>query len=112
MALTCRHATRLLLSAAAGIALPAIPAGSPLLAAPAKTPVRGGTLDRVFFSEPQAITAINTTSGPGQTIGTKINEGLLRYAYDMIPLPNLATAWSISPDGLRDRFALRHGVQV
>ncbi|BCM83851.1 hypothetical protein mvi_23120 [Methylobacterium indicum] len=110
MSLTRRHATRLLLSAAAGAALPAIPSGSPLLAAPAETPVRGGTLNWVFFPEPQAIIAINTTSGTGQTIGSKINEGLLRYATDMTPLPNLATEWAISPDGLRYRFVLRRGV--
>ncbi len=110
MSLTRRHATRLLLSAAAGAALPAVPPGSPLLAAPAETPIRGGTLNWVFFPEPQAIIAINTTSGTGQTIGSKINEGLLRYTYDMTPLPNLATEWAISPDGLRYRFALRRGV--
>ncbi len=69
ISLTRRHATRRLLSAAAGAALPAIPSGTPLLTAPAETPLRGGTLSWVSFPEPQAIIAINTTSGTGQTIG-------------------------------------------
>ncbi|MGY2047863.1 ABC transporter substrate-binding protein [Methylobacterium sp. JK268] len=102
MTLTRRDLTRLLASGAAGAVLPG--------AARAAGPVRGGTLNWVFFPEPQAIIAINTSSGTGQTIGTKINEGLLSYAYDLSPRPQLATEWSISPDGLRYRFALRRGV--
>ncbi|MGL4285287.1 MAG: ABC transporter substrate-binding protein, partial [Phreatobacter sp.] len=74
-------------------------------------PVRGGTLRWAYFPEPSAIIAINTSSGTGQSIGTKVNEGLLTYDYQLNPKPALATAWSISPDGLRYRFELRRGVK-
>jgi len=39
-------------------------------------PVSGGTLNWVYYPDPSAIIAINTSSGTGQTIGSKINEGL------------------------------------
>jgi peptide/nickel transport system substrate-binding protein len=74
-------------------------------------PVSGGTLNWVYFPDPSAIIAINTSSGTGQTIGTKINEGLLSYAYDLTPRPVLALSWTISPDGMRYTFRLRSGVR-
>lgn len=87
---------------AAGLALPG--------AAPAK-PVTGGTLNWVYYPDPSAIIAINTSSGTGQAIGTKINEGLLAYDYDLNPKPVLATSWEISEDGRRYTFRLRPGVK-
>lgn len=74
-------------------------------------PVSGGTLNWVYYPDPSAIIAINTSSGTGQTIGTKINEGLLAYDYDLNPKPVLATSWSISEDGKRYAFKLRPGVK-
>ena len=76
----------LLASGAAGLLGP-----SRAMAAEAK-PVPGGTLNWVYYPDPSAIIAINTSSGTGQTIGTKINEGLLAYDYDLNPRPVLATA--------------------
>ncbi len=75
------------------------------------TPVAGGTLNWAFHPEPSAIIAINTSSGTGQTIGTKINEGLLTYDYDLNPRPVLATAWAVSADGLAYTFTLRPNVK-
>nr|WP_245447347.1 hypothetical protein [Methylobacterium sp. 17Sr1-1] len=74
-----------------------VPSGSPSLAAPAETPIHGGTPNRVFFPEPQAIIAINTPSRAGQIIGSKIDGGLPRYAIDMTPSPNLATGGRSAP---------------
>ena len=73
--------------------------------------VRGGTLRWAYFPEPSAIIAINTSSGTGQAIGSKINEGLLTYDHRLNPQPALATAWTVSPDGLVYRFQLRRGVK-
>lgn len=95
----------LLASGAAGLLGP-----SRAMAAEAK-PVPGGTLNWVYYPDPSAIIAINTSSGTGQTIGTKINEGLLAYDYDLNPRPVLATAWTISDDGRRYTFRLRPNVK-
>ncbi|MBS7703769.1 ABC transporter substrate-binding protein [Chelatococcus asaccharovorans] len=95
----------LLATSAASVLLPEV-------ARPASDqPVFGGTLNWVFFPEPSAIIAINTSSGTGQTIGTKINEGLFTYDYDLNPKPVLATNWTISPDGLTYTFRLRANVK-
>jgi len=74
-------------------------------------PTHGGTLRWAYYPEPSAIIAINTSSGTGSSIGTKINEGLLTYDFNMVPRPVLATSWTVSPDGLRYRFRLREGVK-
>lgn len=74
-------------------------------------PVTGGTLNFVYYPEPNQIVAINTSAGGPSTIGPKIFDGLLTYDYDLNPKPGLATAWSISPDGLEFTFKLREGVK-
>ncbi|MGY8707431.1 ABC transporter substrate-binding protein [Bradyrhizobium sp. 18BD] len=74
-------------------------------------PVSGGTLNWVYYPDPSAIIAINTSSGTGQSIGTKINEGLLAYDYELNPRPVLAISWTISEDGKRYTFQLRPGVK-
>ena len=79
--------------------------------AAADKPVSGGTLNWVYYPDPSALIAINTSSGTGQTIGTKVNEGLLAYDYDLNPKPVLATSWSISEDGKRYTFKLRPNVK-
>jgi len=81
------------------------------LSAAEATPVSGGTLNWVFYPDPSALIAINTSSGTGQTIGTKINEGLLAYDYDLKPKPVLARSFTISEDGRRYSFGLRPGVK-
>ncbi len=40
-----------------------------------------------------------------------MNEGLLAYAFDLTPRPQLALSWTISPDGLQYTFNLRPGVR-
>jgi peptide/nickel transport system substrate-binding protein len=105
MRLTRRHFQTSMLSAAAGVMFAR---GSRALE---EKPVSGGTLNWVYFPDPSAIIAINTSSGTGQTIGSKINEGLLSYDYDLTPRPVLATSWSISADGTRYSFRLRPGVR-
>ena len=105
MTLHRRDLNRLLLAGGAAAALPGV------ARAAGETPVAGGTLNWAYYPDPSAIIAINTSSGTGQAIGPKVNEGLLWYDYDLNPQPLLATAWTISADGLRYTFHLRAGVK-
>lgn len=107
MSINRRHFNQLLLLGGAGLAWGGIPSG----ASAAETPVSGGTLNWAYYPDPTALIAINTSSGTGQAIGPKINEGLLDFDYDLNPKPLLATSWSASDDGLRYTFALRKGVK-
>ncbi len=100
-----RPTRRALLGAAAGGLL--LPPG--LARAQEAEPKRGGTMTIMFFQEPPALVSlINTNS---LTCSAKVTEGLLWYDHDMTPHPQLATAWSIAPDGLTYTFTLRQGVK-
>jgi peptide/nickel transport system substrate-binding protein len=72
-------------------------------------PKPGGTLRFVMKYEPPTLAAINNSSTP--TTSPKIFDGLVTYDDDLKPLPQLATAWEVSPDGLEYRFKLREGVK-
>ncbi|HXZ07795.1 MAG TPA: ABC transporter substrate-binding protein, partial [Paraburkholderia sp.] len=74
-------------------------------------PNHGGTLTWLVAPEPASIVPLTTTAGGNAEIGPKVVEGLLTYDKDLNPEPLLATAWSVSPDGLQYRFSLRHGVK-
>ena len=77
--------------------------------APAREPKRGGTMTIMFKTEPPSLVALlNTLSPP---VSAKVTEGLLWYDHDMQPQPQLATAWTISSDGLTYTFTLRQGVR-
>jgi peptide/nickel transport system substrate-binding protein len=84
-----------------------------LLAAPAAwaQPRQGGTLNWLVNPVPASIVPLTTTAGGNAEIGPKIVEGLLTYDYDLKPKPLLATAWSLSADGLQYTFTLRKGVK-
>jgi peptide/nickel transport system substrate-binding protein len=101
-----RDLSRLFLLGSAAVVLP-----SPAWAAATDKPAAGGTLNWAYYPDPSALIAINTSSGTGQAIGPKINEGLLTYDYDLDPKPLLAVSWSVSDDGLRYTFGLRRGVK-
>lgn len=74
-------------------------------------PVQGGTLRFLVEQEPTTLVTIAHTAGPSTRVSPKITEGLLTYDLDFKPQPALATAWSISPDGLTYTFTLRAGVK-
>ncbi len=93
---------RTLLTAATAIALAP---GS----ARAQTPKRGGSMTlMIAFETPSLVSLVSTNS---LTVSAKVTEGLLWYDNDMAPQPQLATAWTISPDGLTYTFTLRQGVR-
>jgi len=77
----------------------------------AGTPVRGGTLTVLIDPEPPTLTTIAHSAGASVLISAKTTEGLLSYGFDLSPQPQLATAWSVSADGLQYSFTLRRGVK-
>ncbi|MCX5493697.1 ABC transporter substrate-binding protein [Kaistia dalseonensis] len=72
---------------------------------------RGGTVNLVLSAEPPVITTIAQTAYNSVYLSAKTTEGLLTYDFDLNPRPQLATEWSVSPDGLRYSFKLREGVK-
>lgn len=96
----------MLVAAATGIG-----SAVPSLAWAQDKPQKGGTLNLLLFPEPPTLTTIAHTAGSSVTISGKVTEGLLTYDFNLNPQPQLAVAWSISPDGLVYRFQLRQGVK-
>ena len=97
------------LAVLAHVAVPA--AAQTPAAAPAATPVRGGTLTMTVNPEPPfLLSAINPTLQMGM-VTTKVMEGLLWYDHTLTPRPQLAESWEVSKDGLSYRFNLRRGVK-
>lgn len=84
-----------------------------IVAAPAlaEEPVHGGTLRYLVDPEPPTLVPIAHTAGATIHVSAKVTEGLLRFTPDLVPQPELATAWSISEDGLTYRFTIRTGVK-
>ncbi|RUW32882.1 MULTISPECIES: ABC transporter substrate-binding protein [unclassified Mesorhizobium] len=74
-------------------------------------PRHGGTLTFLVEPEPPALVGIAHTAGPTQKVTAKVTEGLLAYDENLNPVPQLATEWSVSDDGLRYTFKLRAGVK-
>ena len=71
----------------------------------------GETLIFAQEMEPTTINMAITTAAPGNFISSKVYEGLLDYDLDGNPLPQLATSWDVSKDGLTYRFGLRPNVR-
>ena len=113
MSLSPPGASRRALIAAAGSSLVLRPAlAQPTLAQLASAqpkPKRGGTMTIMFYPEPPSL--VSLVSSNSLTVSAKVTEGLIWYDNDMNPHPQLATAWTISPDGLTYTFTLRQGVK-
>ncbi|WP_300727608.1 ABC transporter substrate-binding protein [Pseudomonas sp.] len=84
---------------------------TPTFSYAADTPVRGGTLNMHIAIEPPILVNLTHTAGAAVYITGKVTEGLLTYDLDLKPLPQLATAWAVSDDGLTYTFNLREGVK-
>ena len=74
-------------------------------------PKAGGTLTFMQNNEPQTLVALTTVATPALTVSAKVTEGLLEYDYDIKPRAQLATEWTISPDGKTYTFKLRPNVK-
>jgi peptide/nickel transport system substrate-binding protein len=77
----------------------------------AADPVRGGTLSMILNPEPAGLVSGLNTSSPVYTISPKMFDGLVTYDPQFRLLPQLATSWNVSPDGLTIAFKLRSGVK-
>ncbi|MCD7107833.1 ABC transporter substrate-binding protein [Rhizobium sp. DKSPLA3] len=76
----------------------------------AAQPVAGGRADLIVQPEPSNLMLGLVTNVPTQLVSGQIYEGLLRYDEKLQPMPSLAKAWEISPDGLTYTFHLHDGV--
>lgn len=74
-------------------------------------PAQGGTLNLLLNYEPPTLVSLANVATPALSVSAKVTEGLLEYNYDLTPRPQLATSWSISPDGKQYTFHLRKGVK-
>jgi peptide/nickel transport system substrate-binding protein len=75
--------------------------------ADAQSPKRGGTLRSIVNPEPPGLILGLNQLLPTQLVACKIYQSLLRYSFDLQPLPSLAKSWTISPDGLVYTFNLQ-----
>src|SRR6187549_2286590 len=91
--------------ATAGLTLAGIPLE--LLAAGKK----GGVINVALQPEPPSILIGTIKNGPALLVGGNIYEGLLSYDEQLTPQPSLATAWTVSPDGLTYVFKLKPNVK-
>jgi peptide/nickel transport system substrate-binding protein len=77
----------------------------------AQTPKRGGTLRSIINPEPPGLILGLNQLLPTMVVAGKITQSLLRYGFDLKPLPSLAKSWTISPDGLVYTFTLQDNVK-
>lgn len=95
----------LLLGSAALLLLSALPTGR----ASADEPRHGGVLSFITSDPPVLISLTNT--GAASYVSGKVTEGLFDYDFDLTPIPQLATDWTLGEDGLVYAFKLREGVK-
>ena len=96
-----------------GVSVLGSPLGLAACAPAAKDKARPGirTLYFAQANEPVSLNTAITSAGPVTFTASKIFDGLLTYDLDGKPQPQLATAWSVSDDGLTYRFDLRPNVR-
>ncbi len=77
----------------------------------ASQPQVGGTLIYAAGADPDSLDPANTDSNPGEAIGRMMNNFLVRFDAKLNLVPDLATRWTMSKDGLTWTFTLRKGVK-
>ncbi len=77
----------------------------------ASQPQVGGTLIYAAGADPDSLDPANTDSNPGEAIGRMMNNFLVRFDAKLNLVPDLATKWTTSKDGLTWSFTLRKGVK-
>lgn len=99
------------LAAVAVLGLACLNAPPALKAAAAEEATRGGTLNMIVQPEPPLLMVGLNTQGPTLYVAGQIYQSLLTYDKDLNPLPQLATSWTVSEDGLTYTFKLQDGVK-
>jgi peptide/nickel transport system substrate-binding protein len=74
-------------------------------------PKSGGTLTTFLTPEPPILINAINFQAPTIIVGSKIYQGLLKYGFDLTPLPQLAKSWEVSPDALTYTFHLQDNVK-
>jgi peptide/nickel transport system substrate-binding protein len=72
---------------------------------------RKGVINVLVQPEPPGLMMGLVQNGPTQLIAGNIYEGLLRYDDKLVPQPQLATSWTVSPDSTVYTFKLKPGVK-
>ncbi|HET6518902.1 MAG TPA: ABC transporter substrate-binding protein [Geminicoccaceae bacterium] len=96
---------------AAALAVVALMTTPPFGGTGAQEPERGGTLNAIINPEPPLLVLGLNQQQPTQVVAGKIYQGLLRYDFDLTPLPSLAKSWEVSEDGLTYTFKLEEDVR-
>lgn len=71
-----------------------------------QTPEYGGSVVVAVTGDPGGLNPAITTQGGVHTICGSIFSGLVAQDFDLNPVPDLATSWEVSPDGLIYTFHL------
>ena len=87
----------------------ALALASPVTGAFAQTPA-AAVLNTIVNPEPRQLVLGVNNQAPTLLVSSKIYEGLLTYAPDLSPRPNLAESWEVSEDGRTYTFRLQSGV--
>jgi len=80
-------------------------------ASAATQPQTGGVLAYAAGADPDSLDPPNTDSNPGEAVGRMMYNYLVKFDAKLNLLPDLATSWSQSKDGLTWTFKLRSGVK-
>ena len=71
-----------------------------------QTPEYGGSIVVAVTGDPGGLNPAITTQGGVHTVCGSIFSGLVAQDFDLNPVPDLATSWEVSPDGLIYTFHL------
>src|SRR4051812_49845673 len=80
--------------------------GIPLGITRAAGQTKGGTLNTIIQPEPPILVTALNQQQPTLTLGGKLYESLLRYDFDLKPMPGLAQSWTVSEDKKTYTFKL------
>jgi peptide/nickel transport system substrate-binding protein len=80
--------------------------GFPLGITRAAGQTKGGTLNTIIQPEPPILVTALNQQQPTLTLGGKLYESLLRYDFDLKPMPGLAQSWTVSEDKKTYTFKL------
>ncbi|MFK8082345.1 MAG: ABC transporter substrate-binding protein [Granulosicoccus sp.] len=84
---------------------------SVLMSGQALSQSAGGTMVMIAQPEPPSLAPYLSTSGPIGLVAPKVYNGLLDYDLDLNPVPELASSFEVSDDGLTVTFNLQEGVK-
>ena len=71
---------------------------------------KGGRLNAIIQPEPPMLVSALSQLQATLTVAGKLYESLLRYDFDLKPMPGLAKSWEVSADGLTYTFKLHPNI--